>query len=402
MANTMSFEQVATVLNKVQSIATGREAISAVDTSTFTTCADVTLKTGYDPVMNALSQVLSKTIFSIRPYSAKFRGMEMDATAWGNHVRKIAICDSDIEEDDAYKYPQAYDSGQEPPDGNGETGADMYTIKKPEVIQTNFYGKYVYSDHYTVFDDQLNAAFSSPAELGSFLSLVTTNINDKLENYRENLCRALIANLIGSVIAEGQETRVIHLLTEYNALAGTTLTAQSVYESENFRAFMQFVYARVATLTDFFTERSTMFQTIYNNHKVMRHTPYADQRVYLYSPAKRRAECMAISNTFDSSYLKLADNETVNFWQSIEKPDTIQVTPGYTGTDGVPKKGTEVNKANVFGVVFDRDACGFNQYKNAMYATPHNARGEYTNFWIHVGFQTMQDMSEKAAVLLMD
>lgn len=402
MANTMSFEQVSAVLNKVQSIATGREALAAVDTSTFTTCADVTLKTGYDSVMNAISQVLSRTIFSIRPYSAKFRGMEMNATAWGNHVRKIDICDSDVEEDDAYKYPQAYDSTKTPKDGTGKPGADMYTIKKPEVIQTNFYGKYVYSDHYTVFDDQLNTAFSSPSELGSFLSLVTTNVNDKLENYRENLCRALIANLIGSIIDEGQSTRVIHLLTEYNALAGTTLTAQSVYESENFRAFMQFVYARVATLTDFFTERSTMFQTTYNGKEIMRHTPYADQRVYLFSPAKRRAECMAISNTFDSSYLKMADNETVNFWQSIETPDAINVTPGYTGANGVPKKGQAVSKSNVFGVVFDREACGFNQYKNAMYATPHNARGEYTNFWIHVGFQTMQDMSEKAAVLLLD
>ena len=73
-ANDLTFEQIVTVLNSIASQATGQAQLTATNTSDFITVAQTTLKAGADPIMNAISQTLSKTIFSIRPYFEKFQG----------------------------------------------------------------------------------------------------------------------------------------------------------------------------------------------------------------------------------------------------------------------------------------------------------------------------------------
>lgn len=67
MANDLTFTQLATVLNSIVSQATGATAQAVVDTSTFVNVAQTALKTGYDPLSTAISQVLSRTIFLLVP-----------------------------------------------------------------------------------------------------------------------------------------------------------------------------------------------------------------------------------------------------------------------------------------------------------------------------------------------
>ena len=61
--NDMQFNQLATVLNSIVGQATGQAQITPVDESQFISVAQVGLKTGYDPLITAVSQVLSRTIF---------------------------------------------------------------------------------------------------------------------------------------------------------------------------------------------------------------------------------------------------------------------------------------------------------------------------------------------------
>lgn len=407
MANDLTFNQISTVLNEVVQQATGTTTVAPVDTASFVTAAQTALKTGYDPVINALSQVLSRSIFAIRPYSRKFRGMEVSESAYGNMVRKFSIADKDFLEDDRYNYPVAYSASQQISSGDGES-VDMMEINKPQVLQTNFYGANVFSDSYTVFKDQLDCAFTGPDEFARFISMVSTNMMDKLEQARENIARATVANFIGGIIHENNNDRVVHLVSEYNVVTGLQLTGQTVYLPDNFRPFMQWAMARIAAISSLMTERSNMFQTVVNEMRVNRHTPYEDQRVYLYAPARYQTEMMVMANTFNDSFLRLADNETVNFWQSIDTPDSISVNPVYTGTDGslMTPTGNEgsaaVEQAGIFGVMFDRDAMGYATTQQWSSATPFNSRGGYTNFWFHETERNWTDNTEKGVVLLLD
>ena len=99
MANTLTFDQISTILNDIVKQATGMETMKATDTSSFVAQAQTALLAGNDRIMDSISQVLDRTIFSVRPYSAKFRGLRRTTQQWGNHVRKLGMIDDDWEED---------------------------------------------------------------------------------------------------------------------------------------------------------------------------------------------------------------------------------------------------------------------------------------------------------------
>lgn len=399
--NEMTFNQVAAVLNAVQQQATGQTAIAATNTADFVTAAQTTLKTGYDPVMNAISQVLSRTIFSVRPYERKFGLVEVSESAYGNHIRKLQIADSPIREDDRYKWPVAYDATQAPPSGNGKS-VDQQQISKPLILQTNFYGQNVWQDCYTLFRDQLDNAFEGPEQFGGFVSMVVQNMTDKLEQVRENMARACVANFIGGIIDEANPLRVVHLLTEYNTETGLNLTAETVMQPANYRAFVQWAYARILTISDMMTERTQLYQTVVNGLPVMRHTPKADQKMMVYAKASNQMTTMAVADTFHSELLRLGAYETVNFWQSVRTPGAINVTPGMISPNGTVITGEPVNQDNVFAVIFDREALGYATTQQWASPAPFNARGGYTTTWLHETQRLWNDHSEKGVVFLLD
>ena len=400
--NDMVVNQAGTVLNSLVSQATGIVPITASTPGEFVSVAQTALKTGYDPILKAMSQMWGRTIFSIRPYTRKFKGMEMSLDRWGNACRKISVAEQPVKKDERFSYPAGYEPGQDPSNGNGKS-VDMFKLNKPDILQTNFYGQSVYENIYTVFRDNLDVAFSGPDEFMRFNSMVAQNRSDKLEQYRETIARGLLVNYIASILEENNSNRIIHLLTEYNGLTGQELTPQTVYQPANFKSFMEFVYSRIANISRMMTERSEMFQTVINEKHVMRHTPPNKQKVYLYSKALDMFDAMVKANTFHDNYLKYTDYEGVNFWQSIETPDSIIATATYTKTDGTVATGASTKEqTGIFGVIFDEDALGYAQVNAWNSLTPFNPVGGYWNDVDHVNFKTIQDMTEKGVLLLLD
>ncbi len=400
--NTLNFEQVSTVLNSIVKQATGQTTLTATDTGSFVSVAQLALRAHRDAVMNAISNIVGRTIFSVRPYSAKMTGLIMDTFRWGNVMRKLSIADNDWNDDPAYAWPALWDTAQTPPSGDGQS-IDPWTIKKPDVVQTNFYGSSVYFDEMTIFEDQIETAFTGPEQLASFLGLIMGNLSDRMEQSNEGIRRGLVANAIAAVIDEGQTDRVVHLLTEYNTQTGLSLTSTTVYQPDNFPAFMKWVYSRVAAISALMTERSLKYQTVINNKPVLRHTPMQDQRVYLYAPARFDIDARVLADTYHDSYLKYADVETVNYWQSIDTPDTIEITPAYTDTSGVLySPSSPVTQSGVFGTIFDRDCMGMTMLDNRVLSTPLNSKGLYRNLHLHSKRRVVQDLTEKCVVLLLD
>lgn len=387
--NDLSFNQLATVLNSIVSQATGKTPLTPTNTAEFITVAQTALKAGYDPLNTAISQVLSRTIFSIRPYSRKFAGIQVDNQRFGNIVRKLNIADSDWNDDDRLSLV------------DGES-VDMYVVKKPSVLQMNFYGANQYQRHLTIYRDQLDTAFSSPDEFGRFISMVMSNASDQIEQAHENLSRSTIANFIGGKVV-GDTSNVIHLLSEYNALTGLELTATSVYQPDNFRPFMQWAYSRIAQIASMMTERTQKFHINVTGKEISRHTPYRMQKIYMYAPAQFQTEAMALANTYNPSYIKYADRETVNFWQSFDTPDSINVKPIYLKSDGTLTSPAEaVTTGKIFGVIFDEEALGYTVVNQWSANTPFNARGGYSNIYWHFTDRYWNDFTENGVVLLLD
>ena len=89
MANSLSQNQIYTIINAINAQAKTGGTLTAVDTSSFTTVAQTLLLSGYDNLMSSISQVLSQTIFSHRPYTAILDILYADRQRFGNHVRKL-------------------------------------------------------------------------------------------------------------------------------------------------------------------------------------------------------------------------------------------------------------------------------------------------------------------------
>lgn len=409
------FYQAATLLTDVVSQATGQHVMKPTNVGEFVSVATTAIKNGYDPVMNALTQMWGRTIFAVRPYSSKLKGMEMDLDRWGNVTRKVSFADKPIENDERFIWPAGYDATQAVPNGDGSS-VDMWKIHKDDPLQTQFYGQSVYQDCRTEFVNSLDSAFRGPEEFMRYNAAAVMNRQNKLEQYRENVARAVLLNLMGSVyyIANalaplGDSSRVIHLLTEYNTETGLSLTAQTVMQPDNYPGFMRWVYARLASLTDIMSSRSGLYQTKINGKIINRHTGAEDMRIYILSKYLHEMDSMARSVTFHEDLLRLADVEGVAYWQDIQNPGQIDLANVVSLTD---VDGSIITSAlaagttalsNVFGIVFDKDAAGYAFVNRFDWATPGiNAAGGYYNTFHHANVRTIQDTTEKSVLLMLD
>ena len=391
-ANTLSFNAMATILNQIVTEATGKAVITPTTGNDFVTVANTGLLAGYDNLMGAISQVLSRTIISNRPYTRKFKGMEADSIRWGNHVRKINYVD------------RQWDDGSRLPITNGVAVDDQAPILD-DVVQTNFYGQNDYEIQWTLYSNQLDVAFKNPDEFGAFISGKLQNISDMVEQKHEALARGTMANLIGGIIDIGNTNQVIHLLTEYNTVTGITpaLTIQTVYDPANYPAFIKWVYGRIAMAAAMMTERSQIFHQNITGHEINRHTPYEKQLMYLFGGNRYEIEARVLADAFHDNYLKLADTETVNYWQAITSPDTIQIEPVYMKADGsLETAGAAVNQSHVFGVISDVEAMGYTIVNQRTTSAAYNGKGEYQNFWMKFTDRYWNDFTENAIVLLLD
>ena len=387
MSNDLTFNQLSTVLNQIQKQATGSTSIVATETD-FVTVGQMVLKTGYDTTLSAISQVLTRTLFSNRPYAAKFKGLQVSNQRFGNITRKLSIADKDFEDDDRQKLVDA-------------ASIDQYIVNKPNVLELNFYGANVYQKSITIFKDQLDQAFNSASEFGSFISMVMGNMSDLLEQAREGLARTTLANFIAGKV-EGDTTNVISLITEYNTLTGLALTKADIFKPENFKDFMQWVDSRVMELSSLMTERSQKYHINITDKAISRHSPFAKQKMYLLGLYKYGIQSRVLADMFNQGRMKLADSETVNFWQAIDTPEDINVQSTYLVAAGtLSEASAAVETTDVFGVMFDEEALGFTLVNQWSSPTPFNARGGYSNIYFHETGRYWTDYTENGIVLLL-
>lgn len=386
--NSMALEDVYTLLNSLHAQVTGNASLTATDVSSFISVATSTLQAGTDTVYNELMQTIGRTIFAVRPYSARFSGLKADEARWGGIIRKISYGDDDI----------AAESFQHPVDGQS---VDQYVQKKGQILEMRYYGSDIYQDGYTVYRDQLINAFSGPDQLGSFVAGKVTNMSNKWNQYEEELARAALANFIAGKIS--MNNGVIHLLTEYNTLTGSSLTITDLYTPAAQRPFWQWVRARINTLSRRMESRSSEYQVQITGKNINRHTPVQNQKIYLLADYLDVIDTMVNTNTYHNEPLKYADVQGVDYWQAFDTPDQINIKPAIINASGVVSAAANaVVESDILGVIFDEDAVAYNIKDREIANTPYNARGRYYNTWLSANTQYMNDFTEKGIVLVLD
>jgi hypothetical protein len=401
MPSDLTFNQLSTVLSDIVAQATGQKALAPLNTASFITVAKKGLEAGYDPLSTAISQVLSRTIFSVRPYSRKFKGLNVSNQRYGNHVRKLLTIDKPFEDDDRLKLV------------DGES-IDQYRVNKPKVLQTNFYGANVYQKSVTIYKDQLDCAFSSPDEFASFISMVMQNASDMIEQAHEETARATIGNLIAGIYAIETDTgetgtakatgqkRAANLLALYNQESGKSLTVADVFKPENFESFIKFTFSTINTIADLMTDRNSLFCSQLTDDTILRHTPKNRMKFYLNSNLVNKINSEVYSSVFNPDFLKLVDFETVNYWQSPLSSAAVKANVTVLKNDGTLVDMPDISMASVLGVLFDEEAAGYTTVNQWSKPSPFNARGGYYNQFWHFTDRYWNDFTENAVVFYLE
>lgn len=395
MANSLTPRDAHALLEAVVKQATGQE-ISILDTSTFTSVGETLLRTGTENVLSALSTVLAKTIFSVRPYKSRFRSLEVSPERWGAQIRKIITLYVESEETTDYNTDTAPNTLA---DGNS---VDMYKIKKPRAVQLNFYGTEKLQKHITIFRDQLALAFSNEAEFNKFISAVMTQFANEVELLNEAKSRATLLNFMAGISSMGLTE--VDLTKEYNTENGTTLTRAELLSSAHLEDFMKFVASTIKIYSERLIDMSELNHAqISGQNKILRHTPKGKQKMWMYNPVFIKTQATVYSSIFNPEYLDIGSFEGVNYWQSQADPTEIKVTPNIldTSTGNSKTAETTVELPFVLGLLADEEAVGVLPQFDYSSTTPFNSAGGYYNNFMHWRFNSYNDFTENAVLFVM-
>lgn len=397
MARTNVFQptDVYVLMNEISKQATGRSDLTAIDTTSFVSVGETVLRTGYENTLNAISTVLSQTIFSVRPYRAKLRSLYVPEQRWGAITRKITPLSMDFEAS------QDWNTDINPTQLADGQSIDMYKIKAPKAVELHFTGSNVLQIHITRFSTQLRMAFRNEGEFMQFINAIMVEFYNEIETANENKTRLTLLNYIAGLMQMNLE--VVDLVAEYNLAKGTTYTREEIMK-DHLTEFMQFFVPQVKTISDLMTERSALYHASLTGYQtILRHTPKQRQRMYMYNPFFTMAESRVFSEIFHPLYLELGQNfERVNYWQDIKEPTKVNIKPAILDTaTGEMKNGVQTEIPYVLGVLFDEEAVGVMPQFDEATSTPYNSAGRYYNMFMHWQFRSYVDYTENGVLFIL-
>ena len=106
---------------------------------------------------------------------------------------------------------------------------------------------------------------------------------------------------------------------------------------------------------------------------------------------------------FNTQYLQLDQFEKVDYWQNINDPYAIDVTPAIPDTSDPSAQisGTRVQLSTVLGCLYDRDAIMVDFHLENVATTPLEARKHYRTVWNTINKNPIWDPTENFIVYYM-
>lgn len=394
------------LINAMADQALGTNHLQVIDTTSFVSVGELILKTGYESTFNSISVVLSKTIFSARPYEGtRYASVRVSPDRWGGITRKVtplyndAVPSQDVNTAGNAGYPS------DPAVTNLANGQsqDMYKICAPSFIQLNFYGQEALQKCITRFVHQLDTAFKNEAEFLQFIAAYMIEFFNEIKVLDEMKSEAVVLNRIAGQVAMGLST--VDLVAGFNGENGTQYTREQLLSNAHISDFMKYVAAEIKIYSNRFKDMRTggYHANLQGYKPIPRHTPKARQKMLMYDPIFVKAESEVYSGLFNEKYLDIGKFEGVNYWQNPDDPAHIIVKPSIlnTSTGAMETAAQAVDIPYVLGLLYDEEALGWVPVFDMSAVTPLNAAGLYWNTFYHWIFKSYNDYTENAIVFVL-
>lgn len=337
---------------------------------------------GTEKFYNSLVNQIGRMWFVNRPYTGKYQKIFRDAWEFGSIVGKVQAELIDATENESWNIV------------NGAS-YDPYVVSLP-VVSAKFFNKQVtFELDITTPVDQINQSFKSADEMMRFLAMLETMVYNSMELKIEAFTERAICNLFGATINDAGGARVRHLVTEYNALAGTSYTSANCLIHDD---FLRYAVAQLLLQKGYMKE----YSSLYNIGGKPRHTPEDLLHIILNVAFASACKTHLQSVTFHDELVALPQYEEVAKWQGTGTGGSLQDRTTIDADVVLPDGTTAtVNEDYIIAVMFDHDAVGVLQPDRKV-TTAYNPKGEYFNAFHKWRSRFFNDFNENCVVFLID
>lgn len=377
----MTVNSIYSLVNDLRDMGVGGNSISVVDTSTFMSFGNAVLSSSSDKDLfySTLVDRIGYTYLKAKAIKSKlFDFLSITPVEFGAYLQKVQTKTiARAEEQTRYRY------------------VDPFTVKtsdNTDFTQKLFKARGSYNLNKLYWDTQLNTAFTNESAFASFVNLIATDLLNGVELSKDELARSEIATMIANIVANGKTTQVRHLLTEYNTLNSTNLTADTARRDLEFLKYMCSEMSLVET-------RMKDVSTLYNEEGAERWSDGSDTKFLIHSEIASDIDSYLQADTFHEEYLaKPSMTKKINYFQnqgtgSFTDTSTISIT-----LDG---GNTTTSVADIIAVLYEKDKVGVMFDKFRMDSI-YNPASECTNTFAKYDLGGYVDESENGVVFLLD
>lgn len=273
----------------------------------------------------------------------------------------------------------------------GQT-VNQFEFCPPDVTQKFYNHKEAWQIDCSFTEVQLKESFTSADAMNRFISMIENRINVSMTIYIDSLIMRTINNFMAEKINTGNG--IVDVLTPFNALRVTPLTAD---QAANDKDFYRFLALKVKQYVERFRAPSVKFNDNGDDPNIT-FTPKEYARLVLHSDLSTGMEVYLQSDTYHNDLVKIGKYDTVPFWQTQGEDYDLAETSRIDVK--VSSDGTVIDRNYIIGVLFDYDALGVLN-DNRRTTSAYNANGEYwTNFY-KVDTSYFNDLAENGIIFVM-
>lgn len=379
----MKVSQVYSIVNSIQKQLFGSTAIAVTDTTGLVALGEQLAATNlYDKFVGALVDRIGKTIVRTLDTKVEFPDLMRNEFEFGAMLSKINFNIPDAENNSAYDI------------ADPNFTPDQFDVKLPVVNVTYFKGVSTWRVMVTVPDEPLlNSAFTSATEMLAFINGITDSMEKSMIVKINAVSRAAIATMIAEK-ADLTSASYINLLTPYNTLVPTPLTAAQALISPE---FLRWSGAQIELILDYLDTESELYNEAFpDGTKMPRRTTRDNCHVWLHSQYTNAMKTFMQADTFNAGMVELPLYKSIKMWQGSGQT----VIPSASDAMEInikTKSGDSVQCNYVLGCFADREAIGIGKYQVKTAADRNNIDG-YTNTATLASIMHYIDLTENVVV----
>ena len=420
------------LMNATMSQLTGQDYQQVIDTGTFMDAGRLACQYSTDEIYNALGIVGYRLLIGNRPYNAPLQLIDAISTGeFNSTVREIsyfstwALPSGAFNTDLYTNFAYGFNNGTNPDNGTAQSTGDQYEQHPVYPFEQWFMDSQTWQDCLTRYINQIKIVFNSESEWSRFWSGLVTEKSNDMEQRKEAynrltlLSRMALAAAIGDYSSNIKGACTFYDVTEaFNKEMGTNYTGtqlRTTYRKE----FLEWLCSELKILSDLMEKRSVYFHATPKktmadgDHVILRFTPKSEQRLMMYAPFWEKAKTMVMPEIFNDQYLKTANFEAVDFWQTFSMDDAVKATanikvkvPGWledliANTTGSSDTTFTFNPDYLLGCLFDKRSVMTNFQIEDARTTPVEARKNYLNTWFDLVKSNICNPTQNFIVLVM-